>query len=670
MKNCLFATVLTTGVLLLLQGCTERRGEIHRTIAQIPQEVLNPEEEKLKEENEKEVDPAAPKKKFPVGIEMVLGHWVGSQPTRESYQFTFHKYGFEGNPYGILDSYGYKTVQGSPGETFYNLWMLFNTPSNSKFTADHVDQFFGLLKSTGSKLPEELKLSLLLRLGSKLGSGYDYDFAKGNPQWTQDIPLDQLYINARNNGDKGGICGNIHQFLREAANALGFESFAYSVNWRQEWRDFESGAHIVAGYWDPKSGNVYVQNYDDVILIGKADRPQPRMIIDAAHLFLSGFTATSMIEDAKGNMHLTLTSSGMMALSGIRQAQLLSMPTRDKAAVRMEMTSQRIDFSTRIDLDPWRTTYLIGGYNKSQGIGPFNQFQQAFVGFGFGENTIKKGIFGNPNFGLYGNWDSILGVQQIDRTNPTPKEPNFSLAEHLAFLTTKLEGKIFYIDPRNNTEYYVGSEVTYNSLELSVDKRRGTVFDGNGSDPWNWIRNYALVSKKISKHSKLELSVSEVRQMNFDQIQTYTPLQFKQDFVAGQIDFIHTGDKFYLKVGSTLYWTHGGGRSVKSSLEWLATLARRKTLSISAYGSGSFGRKLKDSNDVWFNIDDYETGRVGAMAEFNAKKMKTKFQFGGGLQYQGNRMQNLFDPRDMQNIREFLVNPSGPGGFAFIRVKF
>lgn len=646
-----------------------RRETIYRSPAQIPLEVRDEEEEELRAEKEKEQEAGGSRapKKFPVGIDLALGHWIGKQPASESYLFQFHSYYYKDNPYGILDAYGYKTVPGSSGETYHHLWNLLATPSNSRYQAKNVQEYFGVLKTVGSKLPEELKLSLLQRMGSKLGSGYDYDFAVGNPQWSQDIPLEQIFQNARTSGDKGGICGNIHQFLREAATSLGFDSFAFSTVWRQ---GETSGGHIVAGYYDPKSGNVYIQNYSDVVLVGKADSPKPRMIIEAGHLFLSGFTATSMIEDANGNMHFALTTSGMMAFNGIRQAQTLSMPTRDRATVRVDIQTHRMDFAAKANLSSDGTFYAFGGYNQTQGIGMFPSFTQGFGGVGFGEKDSSTGLWGKRNLGLAGSYDSYLGVQGVTRPMALENGGTQSLRETSVFLMTKMEGKIFYIDPRTNTEYALGTEVTYGVLDMSIDKDRRSVLDGNGSDPWNWIRNYAIVSKKIAKNARLDFSVSEVRQLQFDHIQVYAPLSLAHQFATGEIDLIYTGENLYLRVGTKLYWTRGGGANLQSTLEWVNTLAKNKRVSVHAYGSGSFGKGLKDSTDPWFNLDDYETGRVGVMAEVKGKKGKSKLQFGGGIQYQGNTMTNPYDPRQMENIQEFMVNPGGPGGFAFIRLKF
>jgi hypothetical protein len=119
------------------------------------------------------------------------------------------------------------------------------------------------LEGISPTLKQDEKLLLLSLAGETLGKGYDQSLP------TTSTSMDQLFLNAQAGGVKGGVCRDIHEYLSEYAEALGFKNtgmFNYAID--QETR------HQVSYFQDPSSGEYLIQDYYRIINTGKKSIPE------------------------------------------------------------------------------------------------------------------------------------------------------------------------------------------------------------------------------------------------------------------------------------------------------------------------------------------------------------------------------------------------------------
>ena len=114
------------------------------------------------------------------------------------------------------------------------------------------------VEGIASTLKKDEKLLLLSMAGEKLGRGYDQTLPTG------ETSLDQLFFNAQSGGVRGGVCRDIHAYISEYAEALGFKNtgmFNFAID--------DETRHQVSYYQDPATGEYLIQDYYRIINTGK-----------------------------------------------------------------------------------------------------------------------------------------------------------------------------------------------------------------------------------------------------------------------------------------------------------------------------------------------------------------------------------------------------------------
>lgn len=160
--------------------------------------------------------------------------------------------------------------------------------------AKSYDQAMDMLKKQAPAMSTDEKLLYLSMLGSTLSNGYE---ATGKTVRN----FQDTFTNAENGGTQGGICGSIHEYLDQAAKALGFKSPGITSG---HWDPY--GNHYVAVYKDPKTGHFYTQNYSRIVDTGKTT---VQGAVDVATQILSPLTGATGVETLPGVFHAYVPST-------------------------------------------------------------------------------------------------------------------------------------------------------------------------------------------------------------------------------------------------------------------------------------------------------------------------------------------------------------------------
>lgn len=180
-------------------------------------------------------------------------------------------------------------------------WTAFNLIGAPAKT---FDQSMDILRKQAPGMSTDEKLLYLSMLGSTLSNGYE-----GTGKQVRN--LQDTFSNAANNGTQGGICGSIHEYLDQAAKALGFESPGITSG---HWDPY--GNHFVAVYKDPKTGHFYTQNYSRIVDTGKTT---VQGAIEVTTQILSPLTGISYAETRPGTFHAYVPGTSSWVQQQINQ---------------------------------------------------------------------------------------------------------------------------------------------------------------------------------------------------------------------------------------------------------------------------------------------------------------------------------------------------------------
>ena len=623
----------------------------------------------------------------PVGAILNVGYWVfikneGSDITAKFIPLDTSIYA----QYGILNTNILTTVPGSPGETFAHLYesasnLYQASPLNIHTSAEYMDA----LKSYGTGLPLELKLDLLRRVGSDMSRLYDKKI--NNPlvwyspaSWFQNIKDgkedrsdDEIFNRLRTNNGSVGICRHIHRYLRDMAASMGLEAYSVSVDWRQ---NGSSGAHVISAFRDQVSGKIFIQNYMDIIQIGQTEEFSSRPIQEAVSQILSGSTATSVVDPAGGMPnHLYLTDTGKLMMLGIDKASgLVVQPDQDIVISVEQQTSYtgafvKIPLNERRNRDANNQDYLFFGGQNLQNHPTLPYFRQGFIGYGVQEHYEFK-PFHKQNTRWMKTVDNAgsMGFQSTYRPQTYlegAKSQELNQAETFLFLnaSTNRTYSIRSLNEKNTFKMGLQTEFKWNDFIGLTGNPDGS----HSSLPYNYLKPYAALSRKLSKQTGLSFLVSEVSQFNMTNLSS-SALGIRHQFYTGEVELFSVGKYGYIKVNDKLYVLPKGGFSYRSNLEFMQSLFHGKKATVSVVGSGSYGTNLRDSRDTWYSLKTYETGRIGIDYKRPFKSGRGALQVGTGMQYQGNTSTNSFDPIEMKNVQQFIDNPTGSSGWFYIRL--
>jgi hypothetical protein len=184
-----------------------------------------------------------------------------------------------------------------------------------------------MLRQQSSGLTREDKLLTLSEIGSRLSQGYDHRMLNQNSS-------EALFQNAASGGTQGGICGDIHEYLRNAALALGFKDVGmHSSLWMQSKDD--TGEHMVLHFRDPVTQEYYIQNYQNIINTGQKDLVTA---VDISTRILAPIANASRIEGRPGVYHVYTPKMARWLFASLDE---LMGQANDNATLILETSNER-----------------------------------------------------------------------------------------------------------------------------------------------------------------------------------------------------------------------------------------------------------------------------------------------------------------------------------------
>lgn len=179
--------------------------------------------------------------------------------------------------YDMMDaSFGIGVMPGSP-------------PGTQPVT--NFNQSMALLSNYANRFSLDQKLLYLSELGERLQFGY-------NANGTSSKTNEQIFENAVNWEHQGGICGNIHDYMADAARALGFTNAGIvSGNWDV---GKSNAGHYVAYFQDPVTKNYYTDNYSALY---NTNQKTLQGALDVTTRILGPLTSESIVESKPGVFH-------------------------------------------------------------------------------------------------------------------------------------------------------------------------------------------------------------------------------------------------------------------------------------------------------------------------------------------------------------------------------
>ena len=188
-----------------------------------------------------------------------------------------------------------------PSDKQWKEWLI-SVPKGSKTdpeagvhaTPGTFADYLALLNDVKNSMTIPARLAFLAELGDRLGKGYN------TGALDYETPLETVYQNFVNGGTDGGVCRDIHAFIADAAEALGFEAAgSHSLLWKKL-NDNPAGGHQVSHFRDPDTGLYYIQNYGTIVSSG-----QTRLdtTIEVSTRMLGQLTGVTFIESKPGTIH-------------------------------------------------------------------------------------------------------------------------------------------------------------------------------------------------------------------------------------------------------------------------------------------------------------------------------------------------------------------------------
>lgn len=621
-----------------------------------------------------------------VGFELNAGHWVLDHASSDKIEATHHTWN-EGKyaEYGFINQDINAPTPGTPSEIYVNLYKLATSSfPDSQYSATNSDQFMQVVGTQAKALPLELQLQLLKSYGSILDAAYDKNIAPDlswNPgSWLKNIngavadrSDDDIFTRMRSNEGSVGVCRHIHRYLRDIAQQMGLEAYTITVDWKQKG---SSGGHLLSAFKDPKSGKVFIQNYSTIIEIGQTNEKSPRPLQETVTRIFSGSSGVSIADDGKNSTHTYLTDTGKLMLSGIEKADQLVVHPHQDVAIKVEQQNGYSGGFAKIPLEKktYRSQsgekYLLLGGQDLQNHPTLPTFKQGFIGYGQKDN-YEGPLHSESRWRVVESNQFNTGIQSFTReqaqvSDYDRNEKPFQ-SEQFGFLNfgLKTEFKLPSLDQKKTL--HIGNEMEFRWSDfLNLNNSKG---DLTHSAPfYNWIRPYVAVSKKISEKTGVGFQVSDVIQYSVTN-PSKTKLGLQHQFFTGEVEVFHAGKDLFVRANEKLYVMPGAGVSHRSSLELMQSIVKGKKAQLLVVGTGSLGANLKDSDDKWYALKPYQTGRAELQYSRKMKQGLGVMQVGGGIQYQGNTSTNTFDPLEMKNVQQFIENPQGRSMFFYWRFK-
>lgn len=579
--------------------------------------------------------------------------------------------------YGFINLSLTRFEPGTPAEVYNELVEAIRDPEKSAYQTEDVQEYFTYLREAGKTLPDDLKHLLLIRIGEKLSSGYDHEYSDTKAVFRKTISYQEIFSNALVDGAQGGICGNIHEFLMQAQKELGYESYALSTIWNGG-ASSNGGGHIISAFRDPKTGLFYIQNYDDIIAL-QAEIKNIRQVQDAAAQSLGVSTAVSIVQDSEGRFHTGVTTNGLQMIDGYRRGEGIRLKPGERIRVRGDFQNFYRGAAAKVGLgandDPSWSHYVFLGGNNTQAHPTLPDFKQGYLGYGFQFEEHSGPVLGmkNTDFTYYGK--AAVGVQSFERVQyGWDDKSNYRQSQQAAFYDAKVKLNFSAENWNQKSRVDIGTDFNNGMYDLSLNEKKRAAWNGNASHPVSWMRNYISYMRKVSQRSSVGVQISDVRQLIEQNLTTFWPPRLKHEFMTGEIQFVHFDNRWSFRINGKAYLLPEGGTAGLSSAEIIRKIFEGRRFEVTAFGYGTIASTLKESGDPWYQLEPFQTGKVGLSVKRAFPKSGTVLNAHAGVQYQTNTPLNEFDVTRAFNSGQYIDNPGIKGQpmtpFAAVTVKF
>lgn len=465
----------------------------------------------------------------------------------------------------------------------------------------------GYLQSRSAQLSIYQKELLLSMIGSDLWSGFS---ANG----VQQTNMDLIYSNAKAKGLQGGVCGDIHLFLSQVAQSLGFSAVGTSsLMWQQDPNQSASGGHTLSFFKDSQTGQYYFQNYSQIYATGQSKLTSA---IDVATKVMGGLTDTAYIESRPGVIHAYMPATTQYVQNIIKNSAQVYANSLIHLGVDVGNDSKKMDL--QIGNKNIRAFAGASELKSSEGL-----YQLSYLGVigehealqkyenklldevGYRVQVIAGGMNLNmPTRRISENSDAL--VSQSSKQANYFVDTNIKGQARINQTTGKIELSAASYDINTEKNQDLGARHSgHTNLKLGVDQKIL-------KNTWVEIeRRYDLIPSYLGENAQ---------NSNFGLKTTYDKLGVLYD--ARAVD-----PKVYLKIGSDIYALEG--------LNKMSALGVKESIAKAIPFKGGTFTVVADYFKIVQNKSQdpfYENSAVKILrAQFEEKFAYTKIQYGFGV---------------------------------------
>lgn len=413
-----------------------------------------------------------------------------------------------------------------------------NSVAESSFAASNFKASMSSLKASAGNLSTDQKLLVLSLIGSRLAQGYSADGKNVTD-------LEKIYQNALSGSKGGGICGDIHSYLAEAAKALGFESAGlHSALWRKNLNKSGAGGHYVSFFRDPKTGDYYAQNYSQLLRTGKKDL---QGAVDVSTRVLGPLTGVTYIQSLPGRWHQYVPQTSRWVSDRLRSTAEIG---KDDAAVKLEVTDEGTNFGAGIQREYAPGSFVKGFFVHSDHQAPEGRFQLDAIGVSSASEAVlklKDSVIDELGFFSRGH----LGALNLSAPVLNLKDDRYVEAERSNFfMGAELKGTARINRATGRLEFKAETN----------DFRSGASGSGSGSDT-----SGAQVEGKVGVDYQLTEKVTLTGERSWHVVpksaRSFDPsIKTAFDRVGIVIDTRGKEDKAYVTAAGSLYALEGLGK--------------------------------------------------------------------------------------------------------------
>jgi hypothetical protein len=422
------------------------------------------------------------------------------------------------------------------------------------------------------------KLLVLSELGNKLSAGYSSTV-------TENKNMNSVYMNAVNGLRQGGICGDIHKLLGEAAQAMGFTDIGrQSGTWQQDLSKDEAEGHAILHFKDPKTGTYYIQNYSQIY-----DTKEKTLqgATDVASKMIGVLPGVSYVESAPGKIHSYVPATAQWVKDQIGKAGNFN---PDSSALTVKIGTNEQTVAAQVGSDHIKGFMMGSQVNTKDGV-----YRVEAVGIST-KGEVKKELQSKIIDEVGASVQAYGGGLKVTAPAYDSTKEQFSTGDRSALfynvdakgtarinsVTGKIEftSSVYDWGKGPNQQYGTGTQGIQNQLKVGVEKDwKELNLKAHAERTWEWI------PVEIAKKNVLKPST------------TY-------DNVGVIYDTTNPNKKqAYLVVGADVYFLEGVDKSsaiaLKNSIKAVMPTEKFGSFSVSADLAKVVSNK---SGDPFYNI--------------------------------------------------------------------